>query len=243
MSRLRRLAGGWLLAVAAVALFASLGSWQLRRMHQKQAMLDAAAQVLRQRVPRPLFLAGDATRSREYDWAVGRGRFVGPALLLDNQVHDGRVGVRVYRVLRIEPAAARRSTSHLLVDLGWMPVGADRRLPDPGQVGPGLVAVRGLLAAPPATGLAMGPGLQRSGHGWLLTRVDTSAISRALALPLARRVLRLDPALPLGHARDLDILPNTLPPERHLGYAVQWFGLALAVLVTALVLTLRKPKP
>ena len=40
--------------------------------------------------------------------------------------------------------------------------------------------------------------------------------------------------------RDLDILPNTLPPERHLGYAVQWFGLAIAVLATALVVTVRK---
>ena len=39
--------------------------------------------------------------------------------------------------------------------------------------------------------------------------------------------------------RDLDILPNTLTPERHLGYAVQWFGLAAAVFVVALVLTLR----
>jgi cytochrome oxidase assembly protein ShyY1 len=55
-------------------------------------------------------------------------------------------------------------------------------------------------------------------------------------------VLKLDPAIPLGYARDLDVLPNTLPPERHLGYAVQWFGLALAVLATALVLTFRKPR-
>ena len=53
-------------------------------------------------------------------------------------------------------------------------------------------------------------------------------------------MLKLDPASPLGYTRDLDILPNTLPPERHLGYAVQWFGLALAVLVTALVLSLRR---
>jgi len=66
-------------------------------------------------------------------------------------------------------------------------------------------------------------------------------LSSALKMPtLARRVLKLDPALRIGYARDLDILPNTLPPERHLGYAVQWFGLALTVLITALVLTLRK---
>ena len=38
------------------------------------------------------------------------------------------------------------------------------------------------------------------------------------------------------------MLPNTLPPEKHRGYAVQWFALALAVLVTALVLTFRKAR-
>ncbi|WP_345775980.1 SURF1 family cytochrome oxidase biogenesis protein, partial [Pseudoxanthomonas taiwanensis] len=57
---------------------------------------------------------------------------------------------------------------------------------------------------------------------------------------LAPRVLRLDPELPLGYARDLELLPNTLPPQRHLGYAVQWFALAAAALAIALVLTLRR---
>jgi cytochrome oxidase assembly protein ShyY1 len=76
--------------------------------------------------------------------------------------------------------------------------------------------------------------------------IDTNLLARALHLPaLAPRVLKLDPAqrLPAGapaYARNLDILPNTLPPQRHLGYAVQWFGLAATVLVTALVLTFRK---
>ncbi|WP_343123727.1 SURF1 family cytochrome oxidase biogenesis protein, partial [Xanthomonas translucens] len=56
------------------------------------------------------------------------------------------------------------------------------------------------------------------------------------------QVLRMDPALPLGYPRDLDMLPNTLPPERHLGYAVQWFGLALAVLLTAGLLSWRTRK-
>jgi cytochrome oxidase assembly protein ShyY1 len=55
-------------------------------------------------------------------------------------------------------------------------------------------------------------------------------------------VLRLDPALPLGYARDLQLLANTLPPERHRGYAVQWFALAAAVLATALILTFRKAR-
>ena len=66
-------------------------------------------------------------------------------------------------------------------------------------------------------------------------------IAAALHLPtgVAPRVLRLDPDLPMGYARDLEVLANTLTPERHLGYAVQWFALSAAVLVIALLLTLR----
>ena len=68
------------------------------------------------------------------------------------------------------------------------------------------------------------------------------AIADALGAAAAPspRVLRLDPDLPLGYTRDLALLANTLPPDKHRGYALQWFALALAVLVTALVLSLRK---
>src|SRR5690606_33526115 len=81
----------------------------------------------------------------------------------------------------------------------------------------------------------------------LTLALDPDTLATSLDLPtLAPRILKLDPAQPLpsapAYARDLDILPNTLPPERHLGYAVQWFGLAAAVLVIALVLTFRKPR-
>ena len=86
-----------------------------------------------------------------------------------------------------------------------------------------------------------------SGDALLAIALDPPLLAQTLDLPtLAPRILKLDPAQALGpgpaYARDLDILPNTLPPERHLGYAVQWFGLALAVLVTALVLTFRKTR-
>ena len=74
----------------------------------------------------------------------------------------------------------------------------------------------------------------------LVVTLDPQALAPALGVAaLAPRVLRLDPDLPIGYARDLDLLPNTLPPERHLGYAVQWFALALAMLVIAALLTWR----
>lgn len=232
---------GWTAAVLAIVAFVSLGQWQLSRMHQKQAMLDAVEATLAARTALPLSVAGDAARARDYDWSAGQGRFVDrPAFVLDNQIHAGVPGLRVYRLFAPVDAAP------LLVDLGWTPL-ADRatRLPEAAVVrGDGLLgrdmALRGLLAPPPSAGLALGPALA-SGDAVLMTRIELEAIAADAGLPaLPPRVLRVDPTLDVGYARDLDVLPNTLPPDKHLGYAVQWFGLALAVLVIALVLTFRK---
>jgi len=227
---------GWGLALMAMALFSIAGVWQWRRMHEKQASLDAAQQVLADRNANPLSMAADTQRTRTYDWAAGAGMFdARGALLLDNQQNQGRNGVRVYRIF------APDQGSPLLVDLGWLPIGGDRKFPQIPR-SEGRMEVTGLLMPPPSSGLVLGAGIEREGGGWLLTRVDPVAIasSTGLSAPLAPRVLRLDPELPIGYARDLDILPNTLPPQRHLGYAVQWFALALAVFVTACILTFRK---
>ena len=244
VSRRRNLVVGWALAVLAIALFSRLGVWQAQRAVEKQAMLDAVARVLEQRKPQPLSQAADAARLRMYDWSVGKGRFadIGP-LWLDNQQRDGRPGVHAYRVFLPESASAGGNVSPLLVDLGWLPLPANRVMPAV-ALPRGTIELRGLLTAPPSTGIAVGEGLAKQGDGWVLTRVDTAVISRVLQLPkpLAPRVLRLDPALPFGYERDLQLLANTLPPDRHRGYSLQWFALAIAVLVTALFLTFRKPR-
>ncbi len=239
MTRTRNLLAGWALALGLIALFAWLGFWQLRRAAEKQLMLDSAAQVTGARVARSLAAAGDPSRSNGYDWAEGVGRFdpAGP-LWLDNQQRNGRVGVREYRIFHPDGGPP------LLVDLGWLPLAGDRVMPEV-QAPPPAGQLRGLLVPPPSTGIALGSGLARSGDGWLLTRIDFDAIANAtgIATALAPRVLRLDPSLPIGHERDLVLLANTLPPEKHRGYALQWFGLALAVLVTALILTFRRARP
>ncbi|GAA4858146.1 SURF1 family protein [Luteimonas vadosa] len=238
MSRARDMFLGWTLAVVAMAVFAGLGAWQLGRMQQKQAMLDRVQRVLEERRPVSLALAGAAAQARGYDWAVGEGRFANaPAVLLDNQQRDGRSGVVAYRLFR--PAGAHP----LLVELGWLPLDGARTLPvveRPTDVS----TVQGLLAPPPVHGIGEAVAVVQPDGTVLATGLGAAGLPAALGQAgLPPRVLKLDPALPFGHARDLDILPNTLPPERHLGYAVQWFALSLAVLVVAIVLTLRKARP
>lgn len=238
---------GWALAVLAMALFCSLGVWQLDRGKQKQAMLAQSQGVLAARKPLPLNAAADPARAGAYDWAQGQGRFLDkPAVLLDNQTSEGRSGVRVYRVFQpgvfqpSMPQGDAAATPPVLVELGWLPLPGDRTLPRIDSF-EATTHVAGLLAPPPSAGLVAAVVSPQPDGNLLATSLDHAALTGALELPtLAPRVLRLDPALKVGYLRDLDILPNTLPPERHLGYAVQWFGLALTVLITALVLTLRK---
>ncbi|AOH35619.1 SURF1 family protein [Luteimonas sp. JM171] len=237
MSRRTTLVFGWALALAAIALFSALGSWQYGRKDQKQAMLDQAAQVLAERDPQPLAAAASADAADGFAWAAGEGIWAdAPAVLLDNQQRNGRPGVRVYRLF--DPAAGEP----MLVELGWLPVPPDRSIP---AIGGELPAppLEGLLLAPPSAGLANAAIQPQADGSLLLMALDLDALAQALGRErIAPRVLRLDPDAPGGYARDLEILPNTLPPEQHLGYAVQWYGLALAVLATALILTFRRPR-
>jgi cytochrome oxidase assembly protein ShyY1 len=255
---------GWGLALLAMAVFGGLGRWQLGRMHEKQAMLDAVQAVLARREARPLALAADPARRTAYDWAAGRGRFAdGPAILLDNQSRGRRPGVRAYRLFVPESAqresalsgsalsgsalsgfalsgsALSESAPPLLVELGWLPLPGDRRMPAVAPV-PGERRIAGLLMPPPSGGLGTAAVQVQADGTIVATALDAPALPGLLRQSrLPPRVLRLDPSAPLGYARDLDILPNTLPPQRHLGYAVQWFALAAAVLATALLLSLR----
>ncbi|KAF1014267.1 MAG: hypothetical protein GAK31_03291 [Stenotrophomonas maltophilia] len=222
----------WLAALLAMASFTALGCWQLQRMHAKQALLDAQGPALAQVLPLAQALAAPGALQGVAD----HGRFLPGVVLLDNQTRHGRAGVKIYRPFRSDSGAL------VLADLGWRALPADRTLPQPAAP-PSPVAVRGLLAPPPSAGLALGPafGPGRGPSQWLASRLPAAGLADELGLPaLPTRVLRLDPALPFGDERDLELLPNTLPPQRHLGYAVQWFGLALIVLVVALVLERRR---
>lgn len=232
----RSATGLWLLALLVIALFCRAGAWQLDRATQKRTMLAESARVLGERKSLPLSAAAEPVRAGVYDWAEGEGRFArAPAVLLDNQSREGRAGILAYRVFLPSSGAPP-----LLVELGWLPLPGDRKLP-PIEMLPDTVRVAGLLAPPPSAGIAAAGAAPQANGDLLAIGLEHEVLAPALGLPtLAPRILRLDPALKFGYARDLDILPNTLTPERHLGYAVQWFGLALTVLVTALLLSWRR---
>ncbi|HPF73292.1 MAG: SURF1 family protein [Lysobacteraceae bacterium] len=227
------------LAVLLVASFMRLGFWQLERARWKAEWL--AQWQAAEQAPAHLIEAKDLVDERGDEAPVLRHVSVRgewserPLVLLDNRIRDGRVGYEVYRVLR----SADLPVS-LLVDLGWQAWDDRRDLPTVESL---LAAseidadseLSGMLSPWPGQGLAVGDAGSMDAEGrLLLSRLDHDVIGDAWLTDsrqglLAVAVLKLDPELPVGFARDREVLPNTLPPERHRGYAVQWFALALAV--------------
>ncbi len=230
MKRLR----WWLLAIVVAAVFGMLGAWQLGRAQQKRAMLAHAQAAITQRDEIALMAASDSTRAEGYDWAVGTGHFPpSPAVLLDSQVRNGQVGVRAYRVFLQDGG-----TQPLLVDFGWLPVLDRSHMPTLPL--PDMREVRGLLMPPPSHGLVAPIATRLPNGDVLVTALSASELPALLGQRvLAPRILRLDPELQVGGERDLDVLPNTMPPERHIAYAVQWFAMAATVLVLAFLLNRR----
>lgn len=236
------------LTVFGMTLFIALGVWQLRRMQEKTAQLDAVAATLARRNPLPLVqTAWDESRKNSYDWVAGIGAFLSrDPILLDNQIRNGQVGVRVYRLFGMDKPD-RSMAGTILVDVGWLPLPESRKLPELHFPASNRITISGLLSPPPASGFSLGPAVTMHQHAWLATRLDLDALAPkvldwvpAWKPKLAPRVLRLDPALPIGFSRDLVVLPNTLPPSRHLAYAVQWFAFALVALIIFIGKHLRK---
>lgn len=231
---------GVLLAVGLVIACVQLGRWQLQRMDEKQALLDARDQAM---AHEPLDLGTALARAGSVQRVEDCGQWHPAVLVLDSQQQARRPGHRSYQLWRAS------SGQGLLVELGWRPWSGERALPDASPL-EGQACLSGLLLPAPSAGLALaGPALQAlPGGGWLIDRLSPEVLAAVPGLPALAdaRVLRPDPALSLGYQRDGELLPNTLPPQRHLGYAVQWFALAAAVAIGALLLgwrSRRQPHP
>jgi surfeit locus 1 family protein len=227
-----------LLTAAALAVFVSLGWWQVGRAREKQAMIESFARGTRSSVVLEGVRVDELPR---YQHLTARGHY-DPAhqVLLDNM--PSSTGQPGYRVLTpfVRPGSARL----LLVDRGWVPVGSSReKLP--------LIAVAdderdtsGRLDDLPVPGIRVGTAGTPGVTSWprVLNFPTAADIEQVLGQPVEARIVLLDAARPDGYER---VWRPSLgfPPERHLGYAVQWFALALVALVIFISLSLERTSP
>ena len=229
--------GRWptVITIVLFGILLSLGFWQLDRAGQKRLLLaeynaGARATVLR------LDAGVRSVTGLQYQFASATGHFDAEhQFLLDNRTHEGVAGYEV-----LTPLILRDAAVGVLVNRGWIPLGVSRQALPQIPVGRGERTVTGRLKEPALKGFTLGDEEIRRGWPYRVQRVDINRLAGELGYPLLPLELLLDPGQPDGYVRDWHPL-MTFGPERNVGYAVQWFGLAAALIVIYLAVNLRKP--
>ncbi|MCA0318649.1 MAG: SURF1 family protein [Proteobacteria bacterium] len=233
-SRLRGLAAPGLAALAALAILLSLGTWQLSRLAWKQGLI---AQVEARATATPLPLAGRAGWPRmtaerdEYRRVIVTGTFRHDreAYLYhvagDSRRQDaGRPRGQGYFVLTPLTTA---DGATVIVNRGFVPT--ERRDPATRRAGQveGMVTVTGLIRFPEPRGT------------FAATDDDFRRIFYTRDLAKMARVMGAGDTAPFSIDADATPMPGGWPqggetllsfPNRHLEYALTWYGLALTLI-------------
>ncbi|MGM0639415.1 MAG: SURF1 family protein [Pseudomonadota bacterium] len=201
----------WALWMPLVLLGLGLGLWQWERADEKRDYLAALEAAPHLEAPRQLPPDGShLTLSGHY--------LPDQTLFLDNRVLDGRHGVAPLTPLRTDDGRV------WLVQRGFLASGAGRETPEVGTPEDRVTLVGRWQVAGKGTPL-FGPNRE----GQRLQRIQLDAWEIRFAhdgwLHLEQGPGRLAPWW----------TPSVMPPSRHLGYAVQWWGLALAALVVMVI--------
>ena len=156
--------------------------------------------------------------------------------MLDNQIHNHHVGYNI-----LTPFKISNSDFVVLVDRGWVSVGESReRLPDV-DVDETSRKVTGVIYTPFGDPYTLGE-IDNGDIQWprLIQYLDFKALSQRLGSPLQPFTLRLDSDQENGYLREWEIF--AFSPNKHIAYALQWFALALTLLIIFIVLHVSKSK-
>ncbi|UXI02784.1 SURF1 family protein [Photobacterium sp. TY1-4] len=209
--------------VVVLATLVKLGMWQMSRAQEKESLSAA----LKYRGEQTYFsLASLPTDPRWYHLTL-RGHFDhSKAVLLDNQLYQGQVGYHL-----LYPFSAE--DGWVLVNLGWIAAPAYR---DQIPVLPehhGEMRITGVIA--PASSLpelaATLPEQLGAGGPLRVQNIDPAELGEIMGVALQPWVLQIDTDSPV--ALQQTWTPVVMGPQKHYGYAAQWFLMALAIAVAA----------
>ncbi|WGL15308.1 hypothetical protein PVT68_11060 [Microbulbifer bruguierae] len=214
----------WPLTILCLCLLPALivlGNWQLYRAGQKQQILDDIDARLAAQ-PKKI---DQIQELKTYIPVRLTGFYTDEFFYLDNRTRNGRVGYEILQVF--ETGNSSQGEARWLINRGWLPAGSDRtKVP----------AVAYPLAAKVITGFLY-PSI-----------TNDQAQTRQVRLAPHSRIQQLGPSfnesLNLNHASwhirlsadsDTAFLTNwqlvNIRPQKHIAYAVQWFSMAVALLV------------
>ncbi|ARN74066.1 SURF1 family protein [Oceanicoccus sagamiensis] len=215
-----------LLAVLLLPLVVSLGFWQLDRAEEKRQLQALFEQ---RQMSGPMALEElDRKADLRYQPVTLRGEFINEkALLLDNRIYQGRFGYEI-----ITPFRLTGSNTLVMVNRGWLEGDISRRSLPAIKAIKGETTLSGEIYVPQGDVMLLA---DEAAIGWprVMQSLNIQALQREFEdqlFPYSVRIKQISGA---------SYIPNwvvvNLQPEKHTGYAVQWFAMAVTLLVIGLL--------
>lgn len=219
-------------ATLAIVILLMLGNWQLSRAQEKETRQEQLDRLSQQPV---ISLPTTPIRLEDYQFRQieVHGRYVpSHTIYLDNKIYRGVAGYQI-----ITPVKLGASSMHVLINRGWIAAGRDRNqlpnVPTPS----GEVIVSGIANSPTQRTLELSAETV-SGQVWENLHLDR--YREATGLTLQTLVILQQDDVKDGLIRQWS-RPDS-GAARNLGYAFQWFSMALAVLILYLVLSVKRDR-
>lgn len=206
------------------ALLIKLAVWQLDRAAQKDIRLAKMASYQQQDAMGLGFimkLQGNQEALNDLPIHLSGSFNNQQRFLLDNQIYKGRLGYRVVQLFE-----DKESGLTVLVNLGWIQGSIDRAFIPQFKEIEGLVSFRGNVRILEPSILLQDQILENEHWPQRIQSIEIDKISELLEAPLVPFIVYVDNKEELGYVKNW--VPIVMPPEKHLGYAFQWFSLAIA---------------
>lgn len=225
-----RFAPRWIPTLATILmsiLLFKLGIWQLHRAHFKEALQQRMATRSEKGTEDLDALMKLGRDVADYHVRL-QGRFLNQYnFLLDNQLHDETPGYDVITPLLTQGRI-------VLVNRGWIPQGRSRAQFPPIPAATGEQTLEGVAHVPnPKNFVLKEDDYSQVSWPFLIQKIDLEKTAPLFDYPITPFVLRLNPDKTSGFVRDWH--SNFMGPERHYGYALQWFSLFAALIIIYLV--------
>lgn len=216
------------------SLFVMLGFWQIDRAHQKQILQDSYAH----RSELPAISLEKVLREPPLEkWRYHRIQLEGyydnqHLILVDNKTFQHHVGYHVLSPLLLS------NQNVVLVNRGWVPMGSRNHLP---KIAPiqGKQVVLGVIEIPNLKPFLLSHKPENDHWPQRVEAIELKELAKNFDKTLYPFIVLLSPNKTDGFIRDWHPV-MTIPVSRHYGYAVQWFSLALTLLIIFIVVNTRR---
>jgi len=221
------------LIIATLALLISLGFWQLDRADEKRAIEDQIASANSGDVE--IVASTEFLKEKEYYHVRLQGSYIDDKqFIYDNQIVDQISGYYV-----LTPFALKGDSEAILINRGFIPWNGRRDKLADIDVGAKLTEIK-VQISKPVRRMELEESKITGEFPVLIQTLDLDEMSNTASLDLASVIGLLSPESESGFVRQWE--PYTGSIERHIGYAIQWFLMALVLAFIGIRLALKQRK-